>query len=131
MALSTSIPRAIINENNTSIFNVIPRACSTIKDISILKGIITAAKSEFNLPKNKNSTRNTSIKPVIILFSSSLTIDLISFDTSVVSVNLTAGGYSASASFIAFLTSFAISNIFAPTRFLIDTDMAGTPFNEA
>ena len=56
---------------------------------------------------------------------------VMSFDISVVSVNLTAGGYSASASFIAFLTSFAISNIFAPTRFLIDTDMAGTPFNEA
>ena len=131
MALSTSIPKAIISEKSTIILSVIPIACNTIKDISILNGIITAAKSEFSFPKNKKSTKNTNIKPVIRLFSSSCTIALISFDISVVRVNFTAGGNSSSASFITAFISSAISKIFAPTRFLIDTDMAGTPFNEA
>ena len=93
--------------------------------------MITAANNELSLPKKRNSTKKTNINPVIKLFSSSSTIDLISFDISVVNVNLTAGGYSASASLITAFTSSAISKILAPTLFLIDTEIAGTPFNDA
>ncbi len=72
-ALSTNMPSARTNENKTTIFSVMPSAARMAKLISIDSGIAIATKSALRRPPMKKSrSTTTSIRPVKMLFSSSV-----------------------------------------------------------
>ena len=128
MALSTSIPRARVKENKTTIFKVYPKACSAAKDKNIEKGMARPTRRAFLNPRATNNTITTRIRPEIILFSRSATISLISFDLfiSLVIVVFFGNVFFASSTIISILSQIKI--IFSPTLFLIEILTEFTPF---
>ena len=53
MALSTSIPRARMRENSTTMFRVIPSTFRVMKVRSMEKGMATPTKNEFRNPRKR------------------------------------------------------------------------------
>lgn len=77
MALSTSIPKAITNENNTTVLSVTPIKLRIEKESNIDSGIAIPTNKAFLNPKKKHNTITTKITPKIILFSKSETMVLV------------------------------------------------------
>ncbi len=82
MALSTSMPRARMRLNSTTMLRVMPKMRSTTKVMSMENGMATPTNSELVKPRNRNSTATTRIRPLMMLFSSSWTMVRISSDWS-------------------------------------------------
>ena len=78
--LSTNIPKASTNENNTMTFRVIPIELRIRKDMSIERGMATPTNNAFLNPKKNSNTPTTRIIPRIIEFSRLETISLVTFD---------------------------------------------------
>ena len=80
MALSTSMPRARIRLNSTTMFRVNPTSCRTTKEISIDSGIAIPTNGAVRTPRKNSSTATTSSNPEMMLFSRLLTMPRMSSD---------------------------------------------------
>ena len=118
MELSTSMPRARISEKSTTMFSVMPRACSTMKLMSMDMGMATATKDALRVPMANSSTASTRIRPVMMLFSRSATMSLTNSLLSWRTVYVVPAGSVGSASASTARTSREMRTMFSPARFL-------------
>ena len=127
MALSTSMPSARISEKSTIMFRVMPSTRSTMKVISIEKGMAAPTKSELVKPRKNSSTATTRIRPLMMLFSSSPTMLRMSVDWSPTIVTATPAGIRSARSTSRRFTSSTISMTFSPLRFFTERITASWP----
>ena len=71
--LSTSMPSASTNENNTITLNVMPRALRIMNDINIESGMATPTNRALRNPRKNNKTPTTSKTPKMMEFCNSST----------------------------------------------------------
>ena len=131
IALSTNIPSAMISAKSTIMFRVIPKASMKRNASSIESGMARATKNEFRTPMKKSSTPTTRSRPVMIPFSSSLTMSLTNLDWSPSTSKATPAGQSSICSAASAFTAVATSRMFAPARLETATDTAVRPFIRA
>ena len=80
MALSTSMPRARIRLNSTTMFRVKPTICMITNEISMESGIASPTNGAVRRPRKNSSTATTSSSPEMMLFSRLLTMPRMSSD---------------------------------------------------
>ncbi len=131
MALSTSMPRARIRLNSTTMFMLMPRMPMTMKLRSMLRGIDVATKPALRTPRKNISTASTSSSPLMMLFSRLLTMSWMSSDWSLVIFTTVPGGNPLSMAPISAFTRSAVSMMFSPERFTIPSVMTGVPSSRA
>ncbi len=131
IALSTSMPRAMISAKSTIMFSVIPKKEMKTNARSIESGMASATKKELRTPMKKSSTPTTRSRPVMMPFSSSPTMSLTNFDWSPRTSKRTPSGQSSICSAASALTAVATSRMFAPARLETATDTAVRPFIRA
>ena len=131
MALSTSIPRARIRLNNTTMFIEKPTRLIMLNDSSIESGIANPTNGAVRTPSTKISTAITRSSPEMMLFSRLLTMPAMSSETSEVILTIVPGGKSASMSAITTRTASAVSMMLSPARLMMASEITGLPSSRA
>ncbi len=131
IALSTSMPRARISENSTTMFIEKPTSRMMLNDSSMESGMASPTKGAVRTPSTKSSTTRTRIRPEMMLFSRLLTMPRISSDWSEVVLTTVPGGKFRDSSSITARTASAVSMMFSPLRFTTASDMTGLPSSRA
>ena len=128
MALSTSMPRARIRLNSTTMLRVIPIAWMTMKLTNIDMGMASPTNQLLRKPMKKSSTRTTRIRPLRMLFSSSATMFSISRDWSASRLYSTPAGQVFEVLATTSRLPVTMAMMFSPTRFWMAREMLGVPF---
>ena len=131
MALSTSMPRARVRLNSTTMFRVTPSRDRVVKVSSMEKGMARLTSTALRSPMATNTTTSTSTRPVRMLFSRSATMTPMSLALSTTLVISVPAGHPARRRSITRSISSLMAMMFSPERFFTAMFTASRPSRRA